>query len=141
MISYSIPANALGSTGTVKITAFFSYLNNSGSARNLTVKAYLGATAVTFMAPSSISSSASYYAGYLTFTFTNQNATNAQQHVYDWNMSGSFSGVGMQSTSFAIDTTSAATVKYSITHSAAASTIAFRQQYCTVEIIKSGDIA
>jgi hypothetical protein len=57
-------------------------------------------------------------------------------------MSGTgYSGVGWSTTAFAIDTTSAATVKYSITHSGAASTVAFRQQYCTVEIIKSGDIA
>jgi hypothetical protein len=142
ILSYSIPANALGSTGTVKVTCFFSYLNNSGSSKNLQIRGYLSSTGFLFASAATITSSANYYGGYFTFTITNQSATNAQHFIYDWNMSGTgYSGVGWSTTAFAIDTTSAATVKYSIQHSGAASTVAFRQQYATIEIIKSGDIA
>jgi hypothetical protein len=142
--TFSVPANTLSTNRAIRLTLLGTYLNNSGSNRDLTPKVTFGGTTVTGTATTGWGSSASRRLITLEVVISAFNATNAQRAAGKFRVgpAGSVDGTLVAATLYdfyhnalAIDTTIAQTLAVTWTHSFSASTISFICECVQVELL------
>lgn len=111
--SYSMPGGVLSAKGALMFEMFVVYSNTSGSNKDLTTKFYLGATAAAIV---NTIASGTTSAARLVGTISSLNATNSQMIYLARGNIDTYAAA-------TIDVTSTQTVKLTVTHSAAASTV------------------
>lgn len=146
--SYSVPADALGSTGALRVTLFGTYTNTSGSNRTVTVKIKLGSTTLYQDVTGNLSSNTDSRAVQFSFLLMNTASASSQKltgNLRFGNAGATTSGTGNLGTtattdapiygSASEDTTSAKTLNVTVTHSSAATTISFVRQAVIAELL------
>jgi hypothetical protein len=133
--SKTIGANHLSTDRRLRLELTADYLNDSGSARNLTVRLKLGGTTITTVSVNGISASATRYAASMFFRIQAKGATNSQIIDVSYpNFSSNALLVALPVTS-AIDTSVAQTLAVTVEHSAAHTSLSFRKRSVALELM------
>jgi hypothetical protein len=147
LYSVSIPANALGTRGSLRWKLFGDYLNNSGGAVTLTVTVEYGATTIFSRAFTAIATDADRRAFTMEGELAAHDATNSQsavgQALLGAATANSNSGVAdvaptialATHTSVAEDSTAAKTFKITVQHSASNANLSFRKYAAELEFL------
>jgi hypothetical protein len=148
LLSFSVPANTLGTTHALRVTIRADYLNNSAATKTYTLKIKYGATTMYDDIITAAAVSADRYPITIDFVLFPKNATNSQGlsgEVLMGLAGGATTGVGDLGTdeiraltplvgaNAAEDSTANKDLKVTIQHSAAFTTVSFRRLYYCIE--------
>jgi hypothetical protein len=143
--SYTVVAATLSTNKALRLTMLADYLNNTGGASNLTVKAKYGGTAFYTSTTFSVTQSASRRAVRLVCELTGRNATNSQQASGTFLLSGASGVTGAGSaptvdfgvyTNLAIDSTADQALLVTVQHGTSDANISFRAQVVFLELFQ-----
>ena len=145
--SYSVTGGTLSTNKMLRLIMIGDYLNNSGAARNLTLRAKYGATTIAEYAMTAIAASASRRAASLVLWLSANNATNSQRAGSQVDL-GAADSAGSPPTTFtfqtgghevhnavAEDSTAAKTLALTVEHSASDANLSFRAFDTQLELI------
>ena len=156
ILNVSVPANTLGATGALRVTIVGDYLNNSGTARQVTFQVKFGASGsevATFgEITTAVTTNSQRRPFRIEFTIFNKNATNSQGTEGFLHMgaaavasvagqgdfvspSAEFINASFVGANLTADTTAAMVLKVTCTHVLAAVTISCRKTFSLVELI------
>lgn len=150
VLNYSVPANALGANGTLRVHFQGDYLGIAAAASSLRIRVYFGSTTLYDDTSAVITTNASRRPFFLRLLLVNQNATNDQSGGGYVNLGapgGATTGVGdLQTAPFfhtpivfadaAVSTTSAQTFRISIMHSQNSPNVSFRRRAARVDLVR-----
>ena len=149
IVSYTVPANTLGTDKAIRVSLRGRYVNASGSNKTITIRIKYGATTL-FQDSTIIFNSAATTSVFIQdFILTAKEATNSQIMIGSFIMGGRGTpaiGLGSMSIvtnsvsfgvqgSSSIDSTSAQDFKVTFQHSAAAENTTFTRDYAAVELL------
>lgn len=140
VINEEIPAGVLGTTGMIRVTLVGDYLNNTGAAKNLTVKLYLGGTTCQTVGAGGITATAARYPASYQFVIANQGAANSQVVTADQPDFASPASpdpgeVQHLPATVAVDTSQQQTLRVSVTHNAASANLIYTRRYYMIEFL------
>ncbi len=135
MYTRTIAAQAMSSDRTLRLRIIADYLNDSGSARSITILIKLGGTTIATISVGGIGVSATRLAGSFEVEIQNRGATNAQLiSVRAPNFSSNTIIEALPVTA-AIDTTAARDLVVTAQHSAAHASLSYRKRGATLELL------
>ena len=123
--SYSLAGGTLAANGALVFEMFVNYTNTSGSNKDLTTKFYLGSTSVSLTQTIATGTTAP---SRIYVMVAPQNATNSQVIFYA-------KGTTETASSASIDMTTTQTLKFTVQHSASASTVSITGYMPTLYLI------
>ena len=151
LLSYSVPANTLGTTGVLRINIICDYLNTDASTSTVTLKVKYGATTLYDDATIAFPAlTTTRYPIVISLTLFAKNATNSQGcggNILIGTTGGATTGIGSAGTdeinaltplvgaNASEDSTAAKTFVVTVTHSVAGLTTSFRRLYSVIESV------
>ena len=147
-LSYTVPANTLGTTHGLRVRITADYLNNSAATRTLTIKIKYGSTTLWEDTTKALGTTASRYPLFIEFVLFPKNATNSQGVaglIMLGTAAGATTGIGDVATdeisalapivgaNASEDSTTALDLKVTVTHSTNNSNLSVRKLYSIIE--------
>jgi hypothetical protein len=137
VLNETIPASTLGTTGGMRVTLLGDYLNNSGSAKDITVKFYFGGTVFHTVAFTALGSTSFRRPMSFEYSLANLGTTGSQMGFCNFpQLTGDptlSTWLQTYADSGSIDTTVSQVFKVTVTHSGASASTDYTRRYYMVE--------